>query len=113
LFGQTEEQLRKFKQITIELHGLTSDGYGCDYGDKIKCLQKLANTHYIIHAHGNNCGGRLGEHPDLLEITYVRKSEFAEPLAPNTVSLPISGLDFPNGTHMPDFVLNYYPFIGR
>ena len=111
LFGQTEKQLRAFKQIAIELHGLTSNGYGCDYGDKIKCLEKLANTHYIIHAHGNNCGGWDGSRPDLLEITYVRKSEFVEPPAPNAVPLPIPGLDFPNGTHMPDFVLNYYPFI--
>jgi hypothetical protein len=113
LFGQTEEQLKKFKQIVIEYHGLTGDGFGCDYSYKVQCLQKLANTHYIVHAHGNNCGIKVHNFPDVLELTYVRKSEFTKPLSSNRIPFPISGLDYKNNHERPDFVLDYYPFVGR
>uniref|UniRef100_A0A6C0DQN7 Methyltransferase FkbM domain-containing protein n=1 Tax=viral metagenome TaxID=1070528 RepID=A0A6C0DQN7_9ZZZZ len=96
LQSMNENKLKKIKQIVIEFHGLTDDGFGCKYEDKIKCLEKLANTHYIIHAHGNNCGDVVNGFPDVLELTYVNKDYFAEEPPRNRVKLPIPNFDFPN-----------------
>ena len=55
--------LNKVSQLVIELHGITNESwhnnftmhdFNCSYADKIDCLKKLNETHYLIHAHGNN-----------------------------------------------------------
>jgi uncharacterized Rossmann fold enzyme len=74
-----ETQLNKFKQIVIEFHGITNDSWGCNYNDKVKCLEKLLNTHYLIHAHGNNYGPVQNNIPDVIELTYVNKNYFETP----------------------------------
>ena len=76
LLSIDETQLKKFKQIVIEFHGINDDTWGCNYNDKIKCLSKLANTHYIIHSHGNNNVGTQNNIPDVIELTYVNKNYF-------------------------------------
>ena len=48
LLNINDEQLKKFKQIVIEFHGITNDDWGYSYENKLKCLQKLANTHLAI-----------------------------------------------------------------
>ena len=110
LLSLKEEHLQKFKQIVIEFHGITNDGWGCNYNDKIKCLQKLANTHYIVHAHGNNHGPVVNGIPDVIELTYINKNYFHSTPELNTQPLPIANLDFPNGG-VNDIPLNIYPFI--
>lgn len=108
-----EARLDKFKQIVIEFHGITNDGWGCNYVDKIKCLEKLATTHYIVHAHGNNHGPVVNKIPDVIELTYVNKKYFKEPPKLNTRALPIPNVDFSNigGPH--DINLNFYPFVNK
>ena len=106
-----EAQLKKFKQIVIEFHGITNDGWNCNYSDKIKCLEKLSNTHYIVHAHGNNYGPMLNNIPDVIELTYVNKTYFKSEPQLNTTPLPISQLDFPNNRDRVDIQLNFYPFV--
>ena len=106
-----ESQLNKFKQIVIEFHGITDDGWNCNYNDKIKCLEKLSKTHYIIHAHGNNYGPVVNNIPDVIELTYVNKNYFNTVPELNTISLPIDNLDFPNNSNSNDINLNLYPFI--
>ena len=112
-----EELLHNFKQIVIEFHGITNDGWNTCYNDKVKCLEKLAKTHYIVHAHGNNYGPVLNKISDVIELTYVNKKYFEsegesknEP-ALNTKPLPIPGLDFPNNPNNKDIYLNFYPFV--
>jgi len=105
-----EIQLNKFKQIVIEFHGITNDGWGCNNNNKIKCLEKLSKTHYIVHAHGNNHGPVINNVPDVIELTYIRKSCFSSVPEFNTTSLPIVNLDFPNQGHVSDINLNFYPF---
>lgn len=107
----SEEQLQRFGQIVIEFHGITNNGWGCLYGDKIQCLQKLANTHYIVHAHGNNYSHVCNDIPDVIELTYINKKLFSDPLTKNTVALPIRGVDFANNPHVGDYNLNFYPFV--
>jgi hypothetical protein len=107
----SESQLKKFKQIVIEFHGLTNNGWGCHYNEKIECLTKLNNTHYIIHAHGNNNGPVVNGIPDVLELTYVNKDYFNGVVPElNKVSLPIPGLDFTNNQGRADINLNREPF---
>ena len=106
-----ENQLIRFKQIVIEFHGITDDSWGSNYYNKVKCLEKLSNTHYIVHAHSNNFGPVVNNIPHVIELTYVNKRclNFTPEL--NTYPLPSPGLDFPNNENSPDHDLNCYPFV--
>ena len=84
---------------------------GCNYNDKVKCLEKLSNTHYIIHAHGNNYGPVVNNIPDVIELTYVNKSYFGEVPELNKTPLPTPGLDYPNCQNRKDIDLNCLPFV--
>jgi hypothetical protein len=106
-----ETQLNKFKQIVIEFHGITNNGWGCNYEDKVTCLAKLSKTHYIVHAHGNNNGPVLNNIPDVIELTYINKNYFNSVPELNTQPLPINNLDFSNWNVKPDINLNFYPFL--
>lgn len=111
LLSIDESQLNKFKQIVIEFHGITNDGWNCEYNNKIKCLEKLANTHYIIHAHGNNFVAPVNNIPDVIELTYINKNFFKEIPNLNAQPLPINQVDFPNNSSASDIDLNFYPFV--
>jgi len=111
LLSLNEEKLNKFKQIVIEFHGITDDNCGCKYSDKIKCLEKLSKTHYIIHAHGNNFGKVVDNIPTVIELTYVNKNYFNSVPQLNIQSLPINNLDFSNNPNKEDIDLNFYPFV--
>lgn len=106
-----EQDLSKFKQIVIEFHGITDDEWNCTYNDKVKCLEKLSRTHYIVHAHGNNFGKVANQIPDVIELTYVNKTYFSSVPELNTQPLPIPNLDYPNYHVIPDIQLNFYPFV--
>lgn len=112
LLGLNEDQLNRFKQIVIELHGITHKEYyrGSSYEDKIKVLSKLASTHYLIHAHGNNCCRTIDGIPDVIELTYINKKNLIITPELNTQSLPIENLDFPNKKNKKQINLNFYPF---
>ena len=105
-----DTQLQKFKQIIIEIHGLASEDY-CEYNKKLKCLQNLTKTHYIIHAHGNNCGPIFNNFPDIIEFTFVNKNQFSSIPDFNEKPLPNPNLDYPNRNHRGDVNLNFYPFV--
>lgn len=106
-----ETQLNKFKQIVIEFHGITNNGWGCNYEDKVTCLAKLSKTHYIVHAHGNNHGPVLNNIPDVIELTYINKNYFNSVPELNTQPFPINNLDFSNCLDKPDINLYFYPFL--
>ena len=113
LLNINEEQLNKFKQIVIEFHGITNDGWGYTNNDKMKCLKKIANTHYIIHAHGNNNDKAVNNIPDVIELTYINKKYFNVVPELNKTSFPIPNLDFPNIINIPDINLNMFPFVNN
>lgn len=106
-----EQLLGNFKQIVIEFHGITNDGWGCIHSDKIKCLEKLSKTHYIVHAHANNNGPVINNIPDVIELTYVNKNYFNTVPEFNTTPLPIPNLDYLNNIGLNDISLNFYPFV--
>ena len=113
LLGTDESQLSNFKQIVIEIHGITNDKWGANLNVKLRCLQKLSNTHYLIHAHGNNNGLTVNGIPEVIELTYLNKNCFIISPELNTVPLPISNLDFRNTSYANEIDLNIYPFVVR
>ena len=113
LLNINDTQLDKFKQIVFEFHGITNDGYNCNYDDKVKCFDKLSKTHYIIHAHGNNHGHCVNYIPDVIELTYINKKYFNIEPELNKHILPIPNLDFPNHNQATDINLNFYPFVNN
>ena len=106
-----ENKLNKFKQIAIEFHEINGDSLGFNYNDKMKCLQKLSTTHYLIHAHGNTNCGTTNYIPNVIELTYIRKDYFNEIPDLNKTNLPISDLDFPNILGTSNYSLNFKPFV--
>jgi mannosyltransferase OCH1-like enzyme len=107
----TEDNLKRFSQIVIEFHGINDDSWNCKHIDKINCFKKLFNTHYIIHAHGNNNGYTKNNIPDVIELTYINKNLFYEELELNINKLPIENLDYPNCLKYNDLNLNFFPFV--
>lgn len=108
-----ETDLMHYKQIVIEFHGINDDSWNASYQTKVNCLKKLANTHYLIHAHGNNWAEIKHFNnivvPDVIELTYVRKNILSYPHY-NSTSLPIANLDFKNNKNRPEIMLNHVPF---
>lgn len=104
-------KLNNFKQIVIEFHGITNHGWGTNYADKVKCLEKLNDTHYIVHAHGNNHAHVTCLIPDVIELTYVNKNYFSLVPELNKTPLPIPGIDYPNHHNRRDIDLNIFPFV--
>lgn len=113
LLSLTSDKLQKFKQICIEFHGVNDDTWGTPLFNKIKCLDKLNQTHYIMHAHGNNFSGIQNNIPDVLELTYVNKKYLIDTPSKNKIVLPIYGLDYPNNIQQNDYILDDYPFIEK
>jgi len=108
LLSTNESTLKKIKQITIEFHQINTN---LEYkqADKIKCLEKLTKTHYLIHAHGNNCCGTIHKIPNVIELTYLNKDCFKTTPTLNILSLP-NELDYPNKINYIDIPLSY-PFV--
>lgn len=114
LMRMTADDLRKIKQLVIEFHGITGTGWGSSFDDKWACIKKLSETHYIVHAHGNNYSHVLSNIPDVIELTCIEKSYFSEGApALNHSPLPIIGLDFANCGGRRDIDLNVYPFVSK
>ena len=117
LMRMTADDLRKIKQLVIEFHGITGVGgtdWGCSFNTKWDCIKKLSETHYFVHAHGNNHSHVVSGIPDVIELTCIEKSYFSEgaPML-NRVPLPIVGLDFANSSGRRDIDLNAYPFVSK
>ncbi len=106
-----EDKLNKFAQIVIELHNMCNNRTGTNYNDKLTCLEKLAKTHYIVHAHANNYEDLVDGIPNVLELTYVNKKFFDKKPKLNRKPFPIQELDYPNRLDKPDIILDKYPFV--
>ena len=107
LLSLEESELKRFKQIVIEIHGTDCDncsncpewmddfhysGAKIPLQDKITALKKLSETHYLIHAHPNNCGGGSMVNgvfvPRVIELTYIAKEVCNSPLKFNKIRFP-------------------------
>jgi len=105
--------LKNIKQMVIEFHGVWDDSW-CGSKNSLppgfthECFEKLAETHAIVHVHGNTGGGTVKGLPNVIELTYIRRDEHL--LEKNVQRFPIEGLDFPNGPQDSDFSLKPQPF---
>ena len=111
LLSLSEKQIKAFKQIVIEFHGINDDSWDTKLSVKNECFKKLSNTHYAIHIHGNNYGGLTNNTPDTVEVTYIRKNAIDYEPTLNKQHMPIIGLDFPNNPQINDYDLNFPPFV--
>ena len=104
----TTNELSRIKQITIEFHFV-------DIIDKWKMLEKLSDTHYLIHFHANNNNKIMYNYawtwvPAVFECTYIRKSDIDNPQL-NDVTLPID-LDRTN-TQGLDYRFDCPPWVNK
>uniref|UniRef100_A0A6C0BU31 Methyltransferase FkbM domain-containing protein n=1 Tax=viral metagenome TaxID=1070528 RepID=A0A6C0BU31_9ZZZZ len=117
------DQLLKFKQIVIEFHFVfqesnfvddlfTNLSFPISVERRINCLKKLANTHYLLHFHPNNCCGTIFyngvEIPNVFECTYVRK-DLCNDITISNKEIPDKVLDIKN-TNNTDIYLSGFPF---
>lgn len=101
------EQMNKFEQIVMEFHYPFSD-------NEIDVFDKINKNHYLIHFHGNNCGGVRNHKgiiiPDVFECTYLHKKYFTNTPKLNTDLIP-SNLDMKNDASKDDIYIDYPPFV--
>ena len=96
--------LNQFDQIVFEMHNIIHAGYG----DKIlRLLDKINETHAVVHVHGNNSGWILTVgntiFPDVLEITYVNKNKY-KIMENKDICLPLQ-IDSANDRGRKDIIL--------
>lgn len=92
----SSEEIGRYSQIVLELHGLSGSVDPRTSADIFAALTLLQQTHTIVHLHGNNNGKifRADSYyfPDVVEATYVRSADFA---SIGTASRIRSDLDVP------------------
>jgi len=118
LFEMSDQTLKKFQQIAIEIHHMGSGNKTlADLQLKTAVLNKLSNLFQLYHVHANNCGDLFIQQgfkcPETLELTYVNKELL--PDLGNTeydVSFPTE-FDNPNNPYMQEVILDYWPFCSE
>ncbi len=117
----SREQLLQFAQITVEFHFpftysediFTKFSYPIAVESKLECLRRIADTHYLVHFHCNNCCGTTYvdnvQVPNVFECTYIRK-DLCKNVSHNVAPIPDPVLDRPNLNYSPDIPLFGYPF---
>jgi len=108
----SSNELKKFKQITMEVHFnyLSTNTFNID--QKLQILGKLAETHWLVHVHPNNYGKIINYNgfilPAGIEFTYIRK-DTQNYIGLNEDTIP-SKYDIINNPYRSDIILNGYPF---
>lgn len=116
-----EKLMNKIKQLVIEIHSpgdiqMFPDYYtglnNIDNNYMFDLLQKINNTHTLVHFHANNsCNIQKIDGIDLphvFELTYIR-NEFVTEKIKNTESLPTM-LDMKNHEFKDDYKLEGFPY---
>lgn len=103
----THEQLNKFQQIVMEFHFPFSE-------NEKEVFDKINQTHYLIHFHGNNCCGVRNHKgvlvPNVFECSYLHKKYFTTIPDLNSDVIP-SSLDMKNVESSEEIYINYPPFV--
>lgn len=99
----SDDQLKRIKQLVIELH---------DFPQRWSVLSRLSKIYWLAHLHGNNYSGvrRINNVivPNTIECTYIRKSEVNQ-VRLNNFAIPTK-LDRSNAPGIPDIELKGYPY---
>ena len=112
VFEETSSDVMgQFSQIVLEWHGLNPNKPKADLAKVLAVLKKINQTHQAIHVHANGyCPvSWLGAWvlPHVLEVTYIRRSDYADRLVRNTRSFPTK-LDQPTFPWLPDVPLGTF-----
>jgi hypothetical protein len=104
----SKQTISQFSQIVVEFHDLTKERY-CSSDSKIlRVLKKIDETHQCVHVHANGTGTPLWIHdlvlPDLIEVTYVRRSDYGNEFFEDQRSFP-THLDQPTFEGWPEVYL--------
>jgi hypothetical protein len=77
LLAMSPAMQRRCRIMAVEFHDLRKTLNPFALRIIQECMRKLLSTHYIVHAHPNNCCGHFeyGKHvaPNVLELTFLRK----------------------------------------
>jgi hypothetical protein len=80
LNAESSETLKLFRQIIVEFHWFTDFNNNDYFSKTLSVLNKLAQTHFILNAHPNNCGELLYIDgvifPQVIEVTYLRRNDY-------------------------------------
>lgn len=97
------ENLKKFCQISFELHFLWSKP-----NDLLFPILDRMNEHFdLFHVHSNNYGNIMNGMPDVLELSYLRK-DISKQKIKESLIYPIAGLDYGNNPTVPDHLLYWW-----
>lgn len=101
------EQLCRIQQLVIEFHTPFNEW-------KWNTLSRLAQTHWLVHFHPNNCTSEMFSVegvavPHIFECTYIRKSIWEAHLSYSSDYVP-GLLDQKNVYENPDTILTGYPY---
>lgn len=112
VFDETpSEVINQFHQIVIELHGLSPQKSKEELSVIFSVLSKINKTHQPIHIHANGHTpvSWLGHWaiPQLLEVTYIRREDYAERFIQNNRSFP-TDIDQPTFPWLPDVPLGKF-----
>lgn len=107
--------LKHFKQIALELHGLHSLGNDVYFSGLVQTLKNLNSNHVLISAHANNWGKFVildgVPLPDVLELTYIRKTE-VNPVESNYTIIDLKPIYMtPNNPLESELILNFFSKI--
>jgi hypothetical protein len=117
VFDETSSDIiNKFSQIVIEFHRLYPSVFEQKYFFIINVLNKINQTHQSIHVHANNYMPSMWIEklvlPDVLEVTYIRRSDAKDRLLANTRRFPTEA-DQPNMPGSSDIYLDRFSIGGR
>ena len=105
LFDSLQGELSRFRQVIVELHGLTALGDSLWFERAAGVLATLRATHLPFHLHANNFGAYVivggVPVPDILEVSYLRRDSYD--VADSAPAATGNLLDRPNDPNRPDY----------
>ena len=106
----TNNDFKNISQIVIEFHFV-------DIITKWKILEKITETHYLVHFHANNNNQVLYCYdgfyvPAVFECTYINKNLVNGELPLNKIELP-NNMDKPNIKDRIDYNFNCKPWVNK
>lgn len=99
-------KLKNVVQLVIEFHYA-----GKNIETIADIINRLSDTHSLIHIHGNNIGPSFAYNgkqvPEVFEVTFLHNSFLPEKTLSN-LNYPVNGLDFPCNKKKEDIQLDFF-----
>jgi hypothetical protein len=117
LSSLNHNEIKNISQLVIEWHG-NGVPSGNLTNEQLQIMNRLRNTHLLVHAHANNYGGtspyyfkdKIVNIPQVLECTYIR-IPYVFRIQKRSSFPPVDGLDYINNPNAKDISVDIPPFI--